>query len=357
MPKKVQPVAQTRILQLLIMILESRVPIPLNRFSDPDEWGDERTFRRLRNNLNETWEILRGEKLFEIVDEDGNPCTKGEKRFIKISDTKISATRVERMAVMPALLQLLGIVKGTILSESYNHMYKDFRANLPAKQRRLFDRTEKKFFYFGKGTKDYAESEEILDEIYDALIKEQYLEITRIKAGCEEQQTVLPLTLILFNSGLYLACRFKDNKEKIYRFRIESFIAAKSLRGQHFSYPTDYEPQTLFEGSFGFINTQQNHEVVCSFQSNSWVSTYLKERKWTGSETYENRGSLTLMRMNVTDLREICSWLYSMGPDIKIESPIELKSMYLDNLRKINQIYDEDLSGGSNRNENSQTMR
>lgn len=102
------------------------------------------------------------------------------------------------MAVMPALLQLLGIVKGTILSESYNHMYKDFRANLPAKQRRLFDRTEKKFYYFGKGTKDYIESEEILDEIYDALIKEQYLEIKRVKAGSEITQILMPLTLFIY---------------------------------------------------------------------------------------------------------------------------------------------------------------
>src|SRR5690606_28349108 len=145
MAKKVGGVPQVRILKLLALLLEARFPIPLSAFSDEEEWGDERTFRRLRSTLNQAWEEFRGIPLFVLVDSGGREKARGEDRYIKLNDTHLQTSRPERMAVMPALLQLLGIIKGTVISQSYTHMYKDFRGGLDAKQRKYFDRTEKKF--------------------------------------------------------------------------------------------------------------------------------------------------------------------------------------------------------------------
>jgi predicted DNA-binding transcriptional regulator YafY len=322
--------------------MEARFPIPLARFDDEEEWGDERTFRRLRSTLNQAWEDFRGIPLFCLVDANGIEKARGEDRYIKLNDTYIQTSRPERMAVMPALLQLLGIIKGTVISQSYTHMYKDFRADLDAKQRKYFDRTEKKFFYYGKGIKLYEDKGEVLDEVYDALLKEQKLKITRIHKGQEVEENVLPLTMILFNNGLYLACMFESQPDvsKLYKFKIESFLKAESMRGENFTYPTNYDPQNLFEGGFGFLGNSDPHLVKIEFEQKSWVEMYLKERRWTGEETYADLpNGKSQMSMNVGNLGEVSSWLLGMGADVKAIAPPKLCEIMREKLAKAANLY------------------
>ena len=327
MTKRVTNVPQVRILKLLSLLIESRFPVPLKHFEDEEEWGDERTFRRLRSTLNQAWEEFRGIRLCVMVDSEGREKARGEDRYIKLNDAHLRTSRPERMAVMPALLQLLGIIKGTVISQSYTHMYKDFRAELDAKQRKYFDRTEKKFFYYGKGIKLYEDRGEILDEVYDALLKEQKLKITRKRKGELVTDVIRPLTMILFNNGLYLACLFDDQPDlrKLYKFKIETFEDAESLRGETFSYPHDYDPSDLFSGGFGFLRDESPHSVALEFEKDGWVENYLRERQWTGEEKYEDhRPGFCQMTMNVGDLGELSSWLLGMGPAIRATAPQEL---------------------------------
>ena len=80
-------------INLIMDLIEARNPIPFSNYSNPDVWGDERTFRRLKAKLNEEWEYRRGTPLFEIVDAAGQPAVRGE-RFLKILDQGIKTSKI-----------------------------------------------------------------------------------------------------------------------------------------------------------------------------------------------------------------------------------------------------------------------
>lgn len=119
-----------------------------------------------------------------------------------------------------------------------------------------------------------------------------------------------------FNTGLYLLCRFKkqDEPEKVYSFAFETFLTAKSLRGKHFNYPSDFDPQSHFDGNFGFIRTQNDkHNIVIEYRVDCWVRQYLRDQRWTGNESYECSDGVTeTFSMTVTDLRDVVSWILSL---------------------------------------------
>jgi hypothetical protein len=88
MTKKVTRSPQVRMIELLLDILTTTHPIPLEHYDDGVLWGDERTFRRMRKSLNEFWMEKYQEPLFEITDEQGELKVKGDDRFISKRDKR-----------------------------------------------------------------------------------------------------------------------------------------------------------------------------------------------------------------------------------------------------------------------------
>ena len=341
MVKKVAVNPQERLVHFLADLLNATRPIDFFRYQDAEEWGDERTFRRMRAMVNQVWEMRNQTPLFEIVDADGRPKQRGDGRFVKLVDKSLQTGRLERMAVMPAFMQMLQTLKGTILAEEFNPLYKSWYSDLKGSAKRHFDRTERKFFCFSKGAKRYdaPERSEVLEEVYDALLKEQYLEVVYTSKNAKRTETMMPLSLVMFNTGLYLLCRFKkqEEPEKVYSFALETFHSAKSLRGKHFTYPSDFDPQSHFDGDFGFIRSQNDkHEVVLEYRVDSWVRQYLRDRRWTGSEHYESKDGVTeIFSMTVSDLREVVSWVLPLCDQVKIVSPTILRQQVEEKIRDI----------------------
>ena len=239
------------------------------------------------------------------------------------------------MAVMPAFLQFLGTLKGTILADQYKPLYQDWYKNLKPKEKQRFDRSEKKFFCFSKGAKNYDHKSEVLDEVYDALLKEQKLRVSyRSRAGELVEDVLLPLSLVMFNTGLYLVYYYDSSEvdelgeRKAYTMKIETIEDADSLRTDGFAYPIGFDPSKLFDGSFGFIRGESGDrtEVVIDFDQNSWVYSWLEERTWSGDETYTLlKSGKVRMRMTVSDLREVLPWIFSLGDQVSVYKPASLK--------------------------------
>lgn len=330
MSQKVAINPQERLINLIIDLLNSKRPIDFARYQDREEWGDERTFRRMRALLNDVWTRRNQTPLFEVVDSDGKPKQRGDGRFLKLVDKSIQSSRVEQMAVMPALMQMLQTLKGTILHDEFNPLYKNWYSDLKGSAKRHFDRTEKKFYCFNKGSKRYdlPNRSAILEETYDSLLKEQLLEIRFRRKSAEKSNVVMPLSLVMFNTGLYLLCRFQvqDDPKKVYSFALEKLISAKSLRGKNFKYPHDFDPSDHFDGDFGFIRTaDKTHKVILEYEKTSWVRNYLHDRRWTGQEQYVEVEGKEQFQMQVSDLREVTSWVLPLCDQVEILSPSELK--------------------------------
>lgn len=328
--KQVKINPQERIINLLIDLLLSSRPIEISRYQDAELWGDERTFRRMKSLINQVWERRNQTPLFEIVDAQGRPKQRGEGRFLKLVDKGLTTQRSERMAVMPAFMQMLQTLKGTILADEFKPLYSSWYADLSRKERQHFDRTEKKFFCLNKGTKKYDDpgKSEIVEEVYDALLKEQILSITFVRSKESVTQRALPLSLVMFNSGLYLLCRFeKQDHQKIYSFAIDSLKSASSLKGTSFTYPVDFDPKEYFDGDFGLMrgSEKEKHKVELLYAVDSWVGPYLKSRQWTGNETYSRKNGDEKFSMEVSDLREVESWILPLLTEAKLIGPSQLK--------------------------------
>lgn len=330
MPKKVVLNPQERLVHFIIDLLNASRPIEFSRYEDEEEWGDERTFRRLRALINQVWERRNQTPLFEIVDADGRVKQRGDGRFIKLVDKSLQTGRVERMAVMPAVMQMLQTLKGTILHEEFSPLYKSWYADLKGNAKKHFDRTEKKFYCFSKGAKRYDRPErtEVLEEIYDALLKEQLLQIRYVSKGDEKESVVEPLSLVMFNTGLYLLCHFQyQDGDRVYSFALETIRSAKSMRGKHFVYPMSFHPEKHFDGDFGFIRfSEKRYVVILEYAVSSWVRSYLRERRWTGNERYESMNDgKERFHMDVSDLREVVPWLLPLCDEALVVGCNELK--------------------------------
>ena len=345
--KKVEINPQERIVHFLIDLLNASRPIEFSKYQDQELWGDERTFRRMRSLVNQVWERRNQTPLFEVVDSEGLPKQRGDGRYIKLKDKGITSARSERMAVMPAFLQMLQTLKGTILADEFQPLYSSWYADLNRAEKKHFDRTEKKFYCFNKGTKKYdsPERSEVVEEVYDALMKEQLVKVTFLRKGKEVTERLMPLTLVMFNTGLYLLCKFEDQKdEKIYSFALETFKEATSLRGTTFRYPVNFSPKQHFDGDFGFFRDDSSEfKVVLEYSRNSWVGPYLKGRRWTGNETYELHDDHERYSMTVTDLREVESWVLPLLSEAKVVSPDILRKSLK---RKVVQIMEINFAEG-----------
>ncbi|MBF0441960.1 MAG: WYL domain-containing protein [Oligoflexales bacterium] len=310
------------------MVINSIGPIPCETFEDP-KWGCDRTMRRHFEELNHWWELNKGGPLFEIVDSDGNPAVHGD-RFIKKVGGKLELDRkVETLAILPAIFQLIRNIKGTILDEEFQLVYKIFSSSLTVNEKKIVDHLSRKFYYFGKGMKNYESYKDILDSVYDALIREQLLKVTRLRDGKEEEFILRPLTLMLYNNGLFLVAQRNDQgtDEKPYHWKIESFATADSLKKQNFKYPAAYRPEDIYEGEFGIIygDKRRAYAVQLEFADDPQLKRYVRERIWTDNDKFTDRKNGTLlMKFEVSDLTEVKAFVLSFGDSVKVLGPKEL---------------------------------
>ena len=75
-PTVIERTTQERSINFIADVINSRFPIPYRKYMDREEWGCDRTFRRLRTNVNDLWSRRTGHPLFKIVDAEGRETTK-----------------------------------------------------------------------------------------------------------------------------------------------------------------------------------------------------------------------------------------------------------------------------------------
>ena len=333
-----------RMFELFLRLYRSNRAVALDELHSED-WGCGKTVARTLRELNEIWERHHQRPLFEIVDSEGQPALRGP-RFLRIVDDSLAPIRAERLAVFPAIVEFLKVLEGTIFADEIGPIFERLAANRGKlrKNAASLQRLAKKFQLVGKGVKSYAEKREVLDAVYDALLKEVQLRVV-VRRGDELQTHLLcPLTLVLFNNGLYLLAHFAGQEESTvpYRWKIDSFKSAESLRGKRFAYPLSYDPQMLFDGEFGIHagRGREKHVIEIAFANDPNVREYLQSRRFTGHETFHNAPDGRLvMRLEVSDLTELRSWVLSWGPRAEVLRPPGFREDIANTVRDLSSLY------------------
>lgn len=333
-----------RMFELFLRLYRSNRAVAIDEL-DTEDWGCGKTVGRTLRELNEIWERHHQRPLFEIVDGDGRPAQRGP-RFLRVVDDSLASIRAERLAVFPAVLEFLKVLDGTIFADEIGPIFERLavREGKSSKDVASLRKLANKFQLVGKGVKSYAAKREVLDAVYDALLKEVQLRVVVRRGGESQTHVVCPLTLVLFNNGLYLLAHFADQDQSTapYRWKIESFESAESLRGKRFAYPAGFDPQTVFDGEFGIYagRSGEKHVVEIAFANDPDVREYVQSRRFTGHETYHDAPDGRLvMRLEVSDLTELRSWVLSWGPRAEVLGPPPFREDIANTVRHLSSLY------------------
>ena len=324
--KKADGTTLIRSIKLIVKLLGMHGQVPADFLSD-SAWGSPTTVRRLLKVLNSAWESERGELLFEFVNAAGTAWTQGEDRFIRLRDGAVRFAHTSNLAVIPAYMQLLRLLQGTFLEQDFQTLYDQGRQNLSKKERLYLDRSSRKFYNIIKGAKDYSQQSEQVKQVYKGLLQEKVLSVTRRKSdGTEAKENLLPLSILLFQGGLYLLANSPDHPDaRPKSYRLETLIEVICTR-KKFRYPANFDPSAFFKDTFGIFQGESTkiYKVEIEILSPDVVE-YLRARRWTANDEYIERAGKTSLRMQVNNLTEVASWVLSFGPSIRVVAPKELR--------------------------------
>ena len=333
-----------RIFEILESILRAKAPIPYETFRDP-KWGCEKTVKRILGELNSFWNLHWGQNLFDIIGENGEPVTRGV-RFIRRTEGDFHVQGALAFAVVPAFFGFLRLMKSTIMESHYEEVYEKIKKCFKRGDQLFLDRLNSKFYYFGKGMKKFdAAKAEIFEEIYDALLQERLLWIKVASDSGPSERIIKPLTLLMFNSGLYLVALRHDQDpatKKPYQIRLEGILEAESLKKEKFDYPTDYHPEQLYEGEFGLMRGSNDKlmDVELKFIDDPGIKRYVRERTWTKWDKFEEKRDGTLvLKMKASDLAEIKAFVLSCGEKAEVLQPVALRDEVKETVKKLMQVY------------------
>jgi predicted DNA-binding transcriptional regulator YafY len=314
-----------------------------------DEWGDDATIRRLIKMINAAWQEMHARPLIEIVDEHGKPTVRGDRhlRLYKpeIDRAKFHDFRATRLAAFPAVFEFLKVIQNTIIVDELMPFYRRLQEDMSRAEKKQLERLEDKFVFASRGTKPYNGTTDILDDVYDALIREVKLEIKTASAKGEKTSVVRPLGMIFYNNGLYLVAHYDTQKPDAepYKLKLETILAATPLRDEPFKYPAGLKIKERFDGEFGifFDARQEPIEVELEFKADDGIKRSVRERVYTKKDRYEELpdGRLVL-KFAVRGLNEVTSWVLSWGANVRVRKPEALRKAVSDAARAMIELND-----------------
>ena len=329
----------TRMLRLISMLMSARAPLPYSSFKDESRWGSTRNMMRFLADVNANWEAVMKSPLFYKVQINGRThITMADDAFAKIPE--------RRVAVMSAAVQFLKALKGSLIEDELQPIQEAFTTRLTAAERKKLDRLKGKFFYVGKGQKDYSKEplKGILDEVYTSLIKEKELQITTTRDGKQETKILQPLSLVLFNSSLYLVAASKDERpgSRPKTYRLESLTGARHIPKSTLP-PRTFNAEEFYQDYFG-LSTGSGSEpmstIMLEFADNKSLQKYIQERRWSGHDKFTQMtdGKLRLtMKLKITP--ELTPWILGMGANVKVTAPAALVAEVAAACRAMGKIY------------------
>lgn len=327
-----------RAVRFIQLLANSRLPVPLSKFSDPEEWGDERTFRRLRNEINQAWIAYSTYPLFETVDELGKPATKG-KRFLKLTSEELAAVTSNRIAALIGVLEFTKTVSGSILHDELNILFREGFSKVSKKQLR---KLRNKFSLVTKGQSIAADTQDELDAIYDGLLTEKNLEAELFLKGEWKQKTVSPLSLVLFNGGLYLLARIvsDEKKEKIYSISLMNIKKVRKTNAS-FRYPESFNVNEYFQESFGLMaKGEVLQKVKLKFKNENSIINYLQSRRWGIAENKISiEEDFVLLEFQTASLSEAKSWIMGFGHKAEVLGPPQLRQQVTREIEDLHSRY------------------
>ncbi len=286
-----------------------------------------RTYRKYKALLRDHFEGLRDADGRSLICE----VREGEESWLRLRDSSEPVGDDDpdfytRAVTMELARQAFASLKGSALAERLREHHSDFFARVGNRTyvfRELLRGLDRKVFYLSPPPKDYGPHRKTLRLLLRALFHNRRVYCEYQSARAVSSKVLEPLTLILWNGGLYLVARPRGSHQPLL-FVVDRFRDVRLSR-ERFRYPAEaeYSPWRFCDGHFGiFHEDREPVEVELVFAAKPWLRLFLTERKWHPTQAFETLPDGRLrMTFQATCLVEVGRFVRSFGEDVTVVRP------------------------------------
>lgn len=273
------------------------------------------------------------------IEAEGHPLTSsdepGEKTWQLPLGYKglppITLTRYELMSLQMARSNLSHF-KGTPFMEDLDVIIAKVALFLPAKTANHLERIVQVFAPLQRGTRSYAEKNDLLLQLRTGLLLQLTVDLTYKKPDATKAviYRVDPYALVLYDHGLYLAGY--SHRSQAERFFAVDRMKEVALSEVRFEIPASYSSTDRYSKQFGLIE-ESPQEVRVRFSRD--VAHLMLERQWHPTQQIKKlKDGSVEVSFHAGGLDEIAYWVLSWGKEAKALSPPKLVKIMTDQLSK-----------------------
>jgi predicted DNA-binding transcriptional regulator YafY len=249
-------------------------------------------------------------------------------RLVDADRAHIALTRRERWTLLAAR-RVFDVFRGTALYEDITCVFDKLVETLPARERSDLRALAERVIYLpAGGIKDLGAAADIVDALQDGVMQQRHVRYRyKPRFGPASEGELEPYAFVLYRNGLYVVASRRlpgGDRQPPRVFAVERFTEAEPIRRSRFDRPADLEVAALFDGAFGIIGGSRPRRVVIDLGRAASIEA--ERRRWHHSQTVEPlAGGRVRLAFEVTDLREVVSWVLGWGPQAIVREPPELR--------------------------------
>lgn len=241
---------------------------------------------------------------------------------MKIPDVHLTLLEIISLYLMRSEASLL---KGTELEKHTRSAFGKFSLFLPKEAFSKLNKIKALFVSASKFVKDYSGKEEIIDQLMDAMLKNEtcYLTYHSFYDDKIKNFKIDPLHFFENDGGLYLLVNTTTFGD-IRTLAVER-IQKITKTGSSFEYPEDFDPEELLESAFDIVY-EDPVKVKIWFSADQ--ARYIKERKWSeNQEIIDQEDGSIILSMETSGWWDVKRWVLSYGKDAKVLEPEQLREV------------------------------
>jgi len=253
---------------------------------------------------------------------------------MKVPDVNLTLLEIISLYLLRSESSLL---KGTELERYTKSAFGKFSLFMPKDAFGKLDKIKALFVSASKFGKDYSGKEEIINQLMDAMLKNEtcYLTYHSFYDDKIKSFKIDPLHFFENDGGLYLLVNTTSFGD-IRTLAVERIEKIKET-GEFFEYPKEFDPEELLESAFDIV---YGDPVKVRIWFSAEQARYIKERKWSKNQDIADQedGSI-ILSMDTSGWWDVKRWVLSYGSDAKVIEPEAFRMEIADELRAAGNLY------------------
>jgi len=253
---------------------------------------------------------------------------------MKVPDVNLTLLEIIALYLLRSESSLL---KGTELERYTKSAFGKFSLFMPKDAFGKLDKIKALFVSASKFGKDYSGKEEIINQLMDAMLKNEtcYLTYHSFYDDKIKSFKIDPLHFFENDGGLYLLVNTTSFGD-IRTLAVERIEKIKET-GEFFEYPKEFDPEELLESAFDIV---YGDPVKVRIWFSAEQARYIKERKWSKNQDIADQedGSI-ILSMDTSGWWDVKRWVLSYGSDAKVIEPEAFRMEIADELRAAGNLY------------------